>query len=143
MPGALDFAMTSGLRADLLVHTVADASAALDRYEEHKRQHLDTARACRDADITFIPMVVEAHGGGWGSESRRAFAVLARRSAEAQGEDAAVLADRMAQRHSVSLHRENARAILQRLQQQRPGATIARLIAATAVAAAAAAAAPI
>lgn len=48
-------------------------------------------------------MVVEAHGGGWGSESLRAFAVLARRSAEAQGEDAAVLADRMAQRHSISM----------------------------------------
>ena len=63
------------------------------------------------------------------------------------GQNDAVIAAQKKQvdqlRKLVSLHRENARAILQRLQQQRPGATIARLIAAIAVAAAAAAAAPI
>eukprot|EP00974_Lingulodinium_polyedra_P045898 4400178-Lingulodinium_polyedra.AAC.1 len=86
-------------------------------------------------------MVVEAHGGSWGGEARRAFAVLAKRVADACGEEAASVADRMAQRRSVSLHRENARAVLQRLQLQRPGATAARLAAAAAVQAAAAGAA--
>ena len=141
LPAALDFAVTSGLRADLIAHSVADPGAGLARYEEYKRQHQGTAQACRGADITFIPMVVEAHGGGWGSEARRAFAVLAKRAADARGEEAAGEADRMAQRRSISLHRETARAILRRLQQPRPGATAARLAAAAAVQSAAAEAA--
>ena len=140
LPAAMDFAVTSGMRADLIVHSVADPGAALDRYEEYKRQHQGTAQACRDADLAFIPMIVEAHGGSWGGEARRAFAVLAKRVADARGEEAAGVADRMAQRRSISLHGETARAILQRLQQPRPGATASRLAAATAVQAAAAAA---
>ena len=141
LPAAMDFAVTSGMRADLIVHAVADPGAALDRYEEYKRQHQGTAQACRDADLAFIPMIVEAHGGSWGGEARRAFAVLAKRVADARGEEAAGVADRMALRRSISLHRETARAILQRLQQPRPGATASRLAAATAMQAAAAAAA--
>ena len=136
VPAALDFAVTSGMRAPLLTATIADPGEACDRYEEHKRQYLNTGRLCFDAGIVFIPMVVEAHGGAWGREARRAFAVVAQLAAEVTGEDVASVADRMAQRHSVSLHRENARAILKRLQRRRPGATPARLAAAGAVAAA-------
>ena len=144
LSAALDFGVTSGRRADLIARSAADPAAALDRYEEHKRQHQGTAQACRDADLSFIPMVVEAHGGSWGGEARRAFAVLAKRAADACGEEAASTADRMAQRLSISLHRENARAILQRLRRlrrPRPGATPARLAAAAAAAAVEAAAA--
>ena len=131
VPAAWDFAVTSGMRADLLTASAASASAATDRYEEVKRQHLGTARSCADVGVTFIPMVVEAHGGGWGREARRAFAIVAKRVADATGEQAAIVADRHAQRLSISLHRENARAVLRRLE-PRAGATAARLAAATA-----------
>ena len=80
-------------------------------------------------------MVVEAHGGGRGREARRAFEVLAKRVADATGEEDAVVADRHAQRLSISLHRENARAVLRRLQPS-TGAAAARLAAAMAAAAA-------
>ena len=134
-PAAWDFAVTSGLRADLLATSAAEGGgdAAATRYEEQKRLHLDTARCCSEAGLTFIPMVCEAHGGGWGREARRAFAVLAKRAADATGDDAALAADQLAQRLSISLHRENARAVLRRLQ-PRAGATAGRLAAATAAA---------
>ena len=127
---AWDFAATSGLRADLLHDSAASAATATERYEGVKRQHLDTARACAEVGITFIPMVVEAHGGGWGREARRAFAVLAKRVADATGEEAAIVADQHAQRLSVLLHKENSRAVLRRLQKPQ-GVAAARLAAAT------------
>ena len=117
IPAALDFAITSGMRSDLLVHSAASCTAATERYEERKREHQKTAERCSEQGITFIPMVLEAHAGGWGPSARKAFAVLAKRTADATGEDAAVVADRYAQRRSVLLQKENARAVLRRLQQ--------------------------
>ena len=96
-PAALDFAVTSGLRGDLLAASAAAPSAAAERYEEQKRFFLDTERSCAAAGITFIPMVVEAHGGGWGKEARRALAVLAKRAADATGDDPALVAAEHAQ----------------------------------------------
>eukprot|EP00959_Pyramimonas_sp_CCMP1952_P195966 4097388-Pyramimonas_sp.AAC.1 len=60
-------------------------------------------------------MTVEAHGGGWDREARRAFGVLAVRMADATEKDAAAAADQHAQRLPVSLNRESARAALRRL----------------------------
>ena len=131
LPAAWDFAATSGLRRGLLADSAAEASTATERHEDFKRLHQDTAHRCADVGITFIPMVVEAHGGGWGREARRAFAILAQRVADATGEAAAIVADRHAQRLSITLHRENARAVLRRLQLS-TGVAAARLAAATA-----------
>ena len=80
-------------------------------------------------------MVVEAHGGGWGKEARRALAVLAKRAADATGDDPSQVAAEHAQRLSHLLQRENARAVLRRLQAP-VGAPAARLAAATAASAA-------
>ena len=82
--------------------------------------------------MTFIPMVAEAHGGGWGPEARRAFAVIAKRVADATGEDAAAVADQYAQRRSVLLQKENSRAVLRRL--LRPAGLAAERLAAATVA---------
>ena len=98
VPAALDFAVTSGMRADMLVHSAASPEAATQRYEERKRQYEETATRCARQGVTFVPMVLEAHGGGWGLGARRAFAVLAKRMADATGEDAAMVADQYAQR---------------------------------------------
>ena len=80
-------------------------------------------------------MVVEAHGGGWGKEARRALAVLAKRAADATGDDPSQVAAEHAQRLSHLLQKENARAVLRRLQAP-VGAPAARLAAATAASAA-------
>jgi hypothetical protein len=135
---AWDLAVTSGLRADLLADSAANPGTALERYEEAKRQHGDTQRRCQAEGLTFLPLVVEAHGGGWGPEARRAFAVLAKRVADTTGETAATVAAQQAQRLSVLLQRENSRAVLRRLQGRREGAQgapVARLAAAIAAAA--------
>ena len=46
-PAARDFAVTSGLRADLLATSAAEGGGdtAATRYEEQKRSHLNTQRA--------------------------------------------------------------------------------------------------
>ena len=43
---ALDLAVTSGLRSDVLVASASDGNAAAVAYESTKRLHLDTARHC-------------------------------------------------------------------------------------------------
>ena len=62
-----------------------------------------------------MPIVFEAHGGGWGTQARKSLGFIGHQQAAA-GEmcpEGAPL--RMAQRISCSLQRENARAILRRL----------------------------
>ena len=135
VPAALDFAVTSGMRRDMIAHSAASSTAATERYEETKRQHQDTAERCSEQGVNFIPMVLEAHGGGWGPAARQAFAVLAKRVADATGEEVAMVADRYAQRRSILLQKENARAVLRRLQQ--PAGVAAERLGAAIVAASA------
>ena len=63
-PAALDFAATSGMRTDVLEHSARDGSAAAQLYEGKKRAFLDTAAHCSQEGFSFVPMVVESHGGG-------------------------------------------------------------------------------
>ena len=55
---ALDFAVTSGLRTDLLEQTAADGMSCLVRYEHSKNSFLDTAAHCASEGISFF-----ANGG--------------------------------------------------------------------------------
>ena len=55
---ALDFAVTSGLRADLLERTAADGSSCLTSCEQFKNSFLDTAAHCASEGLAFIPIVV-------------------------------------------------------------------------------------
>ena len=61
-------------------------------------------------------MIVEAVGGGWGKEARCVWSELAQLSVTAAGEFASdsVCGAALAQRLSMTLHRESARAILRR-----------------------------
>jgi hypothetical protein len=115
-PAAWDFAVTSGLRADVLPDSVVDPDAALTRYEDFKCSYKDTESLCRNNGFTFIPMVIEAVGGGWGKAARRVWSELAKTSALATGElqTESVSAVLLRQRLSMTLHRENARACLRR-----------------------------
>ena len=75
---------------------------------------LPTDEACRRAGFEFIPMVMEAHGGGWGAGARAVIGKIASCVAAARSIDPAAASLEIAQRISVALHRENARAILKR-----------------------------
>ena len=114
-PGAVDFAVTSGLRRDKLAMAADDPSAIWGGYEEHKRRHLDTESLCRDQGLSLLPFVVEAHGGGLGPVARRVCAAIARAGAARAGEEVEVQAASMVRRISISAHRENARSMLRRL----------------------------
>ena len=115
MPAALDFAVTSGLRASVLEGSSSDGSSAATAYETHKRSHLNTESLCSQEGFSFVPLVAEAHGGSWGTEARRAFSNIACHAAAAVNGDSSVLADQLAQRLSCLLQKENARAVLRRL----------------------------
>ena len=111
---ALDFAVTSGLRTDLLERTAADGSSCLTSYEEFKNTFLDTAAHCASEGIAFVPMVVEAHSGAWGPAATKVWLRLGKAISLLSGESTAVEALRALQNLGLTLHRETARAILRR-----------------------------
>ena len=114
MSACLDFAVTSGLRPDLVRESAREPTSATLRYEGFKCDHLETARLCRAEGMQFIPMVVEACGGGWGAEAAKTWTELAKQSALASGELRSSCAARILGSLSVTLHRENARAVIRR-----------------------------
>ena len=114
-PAAWDFAVTS-LRIDALGDSPLGPEAITTRYEDFKEHYQDTKQQCSDQGITFIPMVMEAVGGGWGKSARCVWSELAKTSALATGEleTSTSCAVMLQQRLQMTLHRENARSCLQR-----------------------------
>ena len=91
-----------------------DGSACTKDYEDFKRTHLNTEVACQEEGITFIPMVCEAHGGGWGPAAHKVWSELAKHKALASGEQNSTIVRKLLQSLGLILHRENARSILRR-----------------------------
>jgi hypothetical protein len=114
---ALDFAVTSAMRGDVFRQTADTPEAVFARYEDHKRQHLDTGHQCEAAGFAFVPMVLEAHAGVWSPTARGTLDWIARQSATARDEAVHTCTLRIAQRTSCTLHRENARAVLRHMVQ--------------------------
>ena len=104
-----------GLRTNVIDRVATDGSAAVVAYEHRKRSHLGTEDLCSQEGFSFIPLVVEAHGGSWGFEARKAFSNIALRATATSGESSAVAVDKLTQRLCCLLQRENARAVLKRL----------------------------
>ena len=113
-PAALDFAVTSGLRSDIVSRSALDGSASTKAYENFKRSHLNTEQACQEEGISFIPMICEADGGGWGPAAHKVWSELAKNKALASGEQDSTIVSRLLQSLGLILHRENARAVLRR-----------------------------
>ena len=113
-PAALDFAVTSGLRSDKVDRSAVDGSAVTIAYEDLKRSHLDTEVKCREEGITFIPLICEADGGGWGPAAHKVWSLLAKYKAIIAGEQDSIIVNRLLQSLGLILHRENARSILRR-----------------------------
>ena len=114
IPAALDLAITSGLRSDIVNRSAADGSAAVLAYEDFKRSYLDTETICQDNGIKFIPIICEADGGGWGPAAHAVWSELAKAKSVLTGEHISVTASRLLQSLGLTLHKENARAILRR-----------------------------
>ena len=123
-PVALDFAVTSGLRSDHLHHSAVDHTHALTEYEDFKRNYLSTAQQCQQQGLQFTQMVVDAHGGGWGPAAKEAFKTIAREHANQTGTSVSMATSELAQRISITLERESARAILRRLGPMREDADV-------------------
>jgi hypothetical protein len=113
-PAALDLAVTSGLRPDMVARSAANQNAATLAYEDFKREHLNTQQLCQQEGITFIPMIAEADGGGWGPEAHKVFCELAKLKSSMTGEPESLVANHTLQSLCLILHRENARAIIRR-----------------------------
>ena len=123
-PMALDFAATSGMQTGLLRQSADEPSSAIVAYEERKREFRpegepDTTEAlCCQQGFSFVPMVVEAHGGGMGTQFRQVLDSIAKQTAAVTGLRSDFCSSLIAQRISVTLQRENARAILRRLSER-------------------------
>ena len=75
--GAVDFAVTSGLRRDNLRRAAEGGGGVGDDYGVHKGAFLGTKEKCKAGGFQFIPVVWEAHGGGWGRECSKMVGFLA------------------------------------------------------------------
>jgi hypothetical protein len=111
---ALDFAVTSGMRSDLVRQVVDLPELVFQQYEKTKREYKDTHRLCSEAGFLFVPMVVEAHAGGLSKTSRAMLEWIAAQAAAVHHECPSKVSLKIAQRISCVLHRENARAVLRR-----------------------------
>jgi hypothetical protein len=114
---ALDLAVTSGLRVDVLPTTAADGGHPAVSYEGRKCRHANTEQACKAAGFAFLPVVAEACGGGWGPVALSVFRRAAAGRAASSGESVDCESGRLLEALSIILHRENARAVLRRLPQ--------------------------
>ena len=114
-PEALDFAVTSGVRSDVVWQSGQEPEQLFDQYEQTKFTYKDTKNLCEAQGLEFTPLVFEAHGGGWSTKTRRVLDFLAKQQSSAGDYCKEGTGLRLAQRLSTSLHRENARAILKRV----------------------------
>ena len=110
-PAAFDLAATSGLRSSVVAASAADGSRAAAQYESRKRSHQNTEAQCRGQGIQFVPLVVEARGGGWGPTAMAVWRKLGALHAARVGQSPGQGVDQLLQ----ALQRENARAVLRRL----------------------------
>ena len=106
---------TGGLRAAVLAASAVDGASAVAAYEDRKRQYQATAAQCRAQGLQFLPLVAEACGGGWGAEAVKVWKSLAALLAGRAGLTPAQEQDQLFQLLSVTMQRENARAVFRRL----------------------------
>ena len=75
---------------------------------------MNTETLCQENGITFLPIICEADGGGWGPTAHKVWSELAKHKALASGEQISTIVSQLLQSLGLLLHRENARAILRR-----------------------------
>ena len=118
----MDFACTSSLRADIMERVTHSPAIVFEHYESFKMTYKDTANKCEEQGFKFTPMILDAHSGGWSHTARKVLSRVAQGVASCWGESRDAASLKIAQRISISLHRENVRAVLKRLVVQAPEA---------------------
>ena len=109
------------MRSDKMQQSRENPLSVITDYEHFKRHFTPagdtstTERQCLSNGFKFIPMVIESHSGGWGKEALQVIGDIAKSVSAVSPDDIEAASLRIAQRLSISLQRENARAILQRL----------------------------
>ena len=89
----------------------------LAEYAAKKRAYLDTDVACKNQGLDFIPLIFEAHGGGWSESVCDLLAIAAKRhdtrrtEPHVWGQSTAAIFE---QRLSVAIQRATAKAMLRR-----------------------------
>ena len=114
LPAALDFAVTSPNLSLVAGRAAQEALHAAKSYSETKRAHLGTADACKEAGVTFLPMVCES-SGAWAPEAGVVLKHMARRAAARAGRKTCDVFRELLQRLSVTVRSANARAHLRRM----------------------------
>ena len=109
------------MRNDIFRDSASVPEAAIQQYEEFKKNFKRTEDACRDVGLRFTPVVLEAHGGGWGGSLRGVVDWIAKATATLHNERESVVSAKIAQRIASTLQRESARAILRRSPAPEPG----------------------
>ena len=116
-PEALDFAVTSGMRQDMITKAIDTPESIVMEYENFKRTYKDTKSQCDQARLEFTPVVFEAHGGGWSQAAGRICEHISKQQISAGFSCKEGPSMRIAQRISTAIHLANARAIQRRLWQ--------------------------
>ena len=78
------------MRLGVVARSAADGQLAASEYEARKCSHQQALATCTAEGLQFIPLVVEACGGGWAPTAMKTW-------------------------KGITLQRENARAVLRRL----------------------------
>ena len=120
MAEAWDFAVTSGMQSEWLQRPADSVADIHEEYALRKREFQNTEAECSANRLRFRPLVIEAHGGGLSPDFRRAIGFLARRVSSMSPTCTECPSLRLAQRITLRLHAENARATLCRLGAGRP-----------------------
>ena len=69
----------------MLHDSATSGTAAVNSYEEKKRNYLNTTAHLQDQDTQFLPMIVDGHSGSWGPTALRFFKKLARHAFTSDG----------------------------------------------------------
>ena len=72
---------------------------------------MSTQKFCESKGLDFFPMVLEQHGGGWGTEVKEVVHYVAGVIAEVWNAETVEESKKIARRFSTTLHMENARVI--------------------------------
>ena len=113
---AWDIAVTSAMKHEHLIRGPHHVGEVVAGYEHLKVAYHDTGQRCAAQGFDFQPLVFEGHSGGWSQAVADVVAMLGRRRVEGWGGEKAEVCELVvAQRLSVTLQRENARAIMRRV----------------------------
>ena len=112
-PTALDLAVTAPQRQETLARAAQTALSAASSYTQTKATHLNTAAACEQQGVKFVPLVVESTGA-WDPSASRVLQVISRATAARLGADAAAMHAELLQDLCVVVRLHRARAILRR-----------------------------